>query len=167
MNNMTGQKKSGVVVFTIILLALAGVGVFYVVNQAAGRAAERNAALSGMIRTGVVHASVTDANGRNHSVEARFAFDLDDAVDLTVSQLENASRQALNLLNYEDITGFYALSYVSREIMDNLSTQGINPDNVLGVYVTDFTINIPGRITPPPAGIAGMDRFRGLFRNAQ
>ena len=167
-NNM--RKRNGIAVaIALVLVAASGLGVYFVAMPAIQ--IQNQPPAPGMARTGLLRGSIVDNAGRNRTVEARFAFDLDYEAERQVplSQLEAAAREAINQLSFDAVLSYGGLDHVREEIMSILAFYNVSPDMIHGIYVSDFAIGIP---LPHIAGSPGRERVdelgarqRGLFQS--
>ena len=170
MSNRRGNRRGtiGFILFAILLIIFAGFGVYTAINVASNRSEPGPI----VVRTRLVSSSVRDADGKEHSLEARFAFEIDPATGsgITQNELEDAMQATMNRLSYEDLSGYDGLEYVKGEMRRSLAASaGINEDAVAAIYVTDFAadFNLPTDTPPPSTGNRGGNTFNRLFGSWQ
>lgn len=155
-NNVVGS----VVVIIILGLIIAG-AVYWAINNTGGFTALRGGPTQ-IMRSDIHRSSITDADGRPRTVEARIAFEIDNDVSNNINQqqLDRAIQNTLRRLNFEDITAADGFDYINDMLMETLMADpNINLDAVAGIYISEFAWDL----IIPPDNIPTVNRPEFMF----
>lgn len=160
----TKADNKVVAVFIILMALLVVLAVFF------GIVAPIFRSDTVMLKSGVIKTSLKSSSGENHTLEAKFAVEVDrsnrNSIDSKI--LYEIVQDAVNNLDYDVLTDYDGLQYLKSCIMKRLEDDGRFSDEAVaaieGIYVTNIVSDFPMEEDEPENRF--MNIFRGLFQNS-